>query len=246
VLVVVLLGLTALGAACLQSTTGMGFALVLTPVMLAFLSPVGAIATVTALGLVLNLLVLFAERRRPRIAWAEVGPIVAAVVPGTVCGVLVLRALPKPVLQIAVGLAVVGAALVRLRAARVAVAPGSAPARLGVGFATGALTTSAGVSGPPVALWLSRRGLGSGELRDSLSALFFATGIIAALALLPVLGHAHLHPAVLPAALACVVAGHAIGSRAFARLQGRRFEPLLLAVIFAAGLASVVAGISSL
>jgi uncharacterized protein len=238
--------LTTLTAACLQASVGMGFALVLTPVMFAFLSPVGAITAVTLLGMVLNVLVLFAERRRPSVAWGEVAPILIAVVPGTVCGVIVLRALPKPVLQAAVGTAVIVAALARVLAARVRTPPDRASARLAVGFATGALTTSAGVSGPPLALWLSRRGLAPVELRDSLSAMFLAIGLIAALALLPVIGRAHLHPALLWAALGCVVAGHAVGSRAFARLDARRFEPLLLLVIVAAGVASLVGGLSAL
>jgi uncharacterized protein len=224
----------------------MGFALVLTPVMLAFLSPVGAITAVTLLGLVLNVLVLFAERRRPRVAWGEVAPILIAVVPGTACGVVVLQALPKPILQVTVGAAVIVAALVRVLAARVGILPARGSARLAVGFATGALTTSAGVSGPPLALWLSRRGLAPAELRDSLSAMFLAIGLIAALALLPVLGRAHLHPALLWAALGGVLTGHAVGSRTFARLDARHFEPLLLLVITAAGVASLAGGLSAL
>ncbi|HEY7633804.1 MAG TPA: sulfite exporter TauE/SafE family protein [Thermoleophilaceae bacterium] len=248
---VALVAAFALAGACVQATTGMGFALILTPIMFALLSPVGAIVAVTLLGLELNLLVLFAEGRRPRVAWREVTPILAAVVPGTVCGVLVLRVLPKPLLQVAVGLAVIGAVLVRLRAVRAAAAAAAAPAtagpgRLAVGFATGALTTSAGVSGPPLALWLSRRGLAPADFRDSLTALFLATGIIGLVALLPVLGHAHLQPALLVVPVACVLAGHAVGSRAFARLDARAFEPLLLAVILAAGVASVVFGIGAL
>jgi hypothetical protein len=247
---VALVAAFALAGACVQATTGMGFALILTPVMFALLSPVGAVVAVTVLGLELNLLVLFAERRRPRVAWREVAPILLAVLPGTVCGVLLLRLLPKPVLQAAVGVAVIAAVLVRIRALRVAAAvtPASdgAPTRLAVGFATGALTTSAGVSGPPLALWLSRRGLSPADFRDSITMLFLATGIISALALAPVLGEAHLHPALLLAPVACVLAGHAVGSRAFSRLDARAFEPLLLAVILAAGVASVVFGVGAL
>jgi uncharacterized protein len=167
---VALVGLSALAAASVQATTGLGFALVLTPIMFALLSPEGAIVTVTALGLELNLLVLLAERRRPRVAWGEVAPILAAAVPGVVCGVLLLRALPKPVLQVGVGVAVIAAALLRVRGGRTVIGPGSPSARLALGFATGALTTSTGVSGPPMALWLSRRGLAPGEVRDSLRA----------------------------------------------------------------------------
>jgi uncharacterized membrane protein YfcA len=246
---VVLVALTALAGACLQAATGMGFALVLTPVMFALLSPVGAITAVTLLGLALNILVLFGEGRRPRIAWREVAPILVAVAPGTVCGVLLLRALPKPALQVVVGTVVIVAVGVRVLSAAAATAAGPAGGhsmRLAVGFATGALTTSAGVSGPPLALWLSRCRLGPAQLRDSLSALFLVIGLIALLALAPVLGHAHVHPTLLLLALGAVLAGHAVGSRAFARLNPARFEPLLLLVVGAAGVASLVGGLSAL
>ncbi|HEY2602188.1 MAG TPA: sulfite exporter TauE/SafE family protein [Thermoleophilaceae bacterium] len=247
-MVVAVVASIALAGACVQATTGMGFALILTPVAFAFLSPVNAIITVTALGLELNLLVLLGERRRPKVAWRELAPVVAAVVPGTVCGVLALRALPKPALQIAVGVTVLAAVALRVRAAgRAASAgPGSTHARLALGFATGALTTSAGVSGPPLALWFSRRGLPAAEVRDSLTAMFLVVGLIAGVALLPELGHAHLNAALLAAALCCVVGGHALGSRAFRRLGSRSFEPLLLAMILVAGVASIAVGAGAL
>jgi hypothetical protein len=231
-----------------QATTGLGFALVLTPIMFALLSPTAAIVTVTALGLALNVLVLLGERRRPRVAWREVVPILVAAAPGTVCGVLLLRALSKPVLQLAVGVALVAAAaaLLRGRVRPVPASSGSAGARLAVGFTTGALTTSTGLSGPPMALWLARRSLSPGEVRDSLSALFFAIGLIALVALVPVLHHAHLKGSVLMAGLACVIGGHALGRRAFARLDARRFQPVLLAIILCAGAASIAAGAGGL
>jgi hypothetical protein len=40
-----------------------------------------------------------------------------------------------------------------------------------------------------------------------------------------------------------VVAGHVVGRRVFARLDGARYEPLLLALVTAAGLASIAAGV---
>jgi hypothetical protein len=43
--------------------------------------------------------------------------------------------------------------------------------------------------------------------------------------------------------LVCVVAGHAVGRRAFARLDGARYEPLLLVLVTAAGFASIAAGL---
>jgi uncharacterized protein len=241
-----LIGVSALAAASVQATTGLGFALVLTPVVFALLAPAGAILIVTLLGLELNLLVLLAERRRPRIAWREIIPLLLAAAPGTVCGILLLRALSKPVLQIGVGSAVIIASLLRAKLGRRTAVSGSAGARLALGFTSGALTTSTGVSGPPLALWLARCGLTPGELRDSLSAIFLAIGVVGLLALIPLLHRAHLDPVEVLAGLACVVGGHALGSRAFARLEARRFEPLLLAVIACAGVASIAAGVSGL
>lgn len=240
-----LIALAVLAAACVQATTGLGFALVLSPVVFALLSPAAAILIVTALGLVLNLLVLLGERRRPRVAWREVMPILVAAAPGAVLGVLVLRHLPKPALQLGIGIVLLGGALVG--AVRKASAGStSVTARLAIGLTTGVLTTSTGVSGPPIALWLQRTGLTPAELRDSLSASFLALGVIAALALVPIMGRAHLDLALVAAAIVCVAAGHALGRRAFARLPTRRFEMALRAVIVCAGVTSIVAGAMAL
>lgn len=243
-----LVALAALTAAVVQASTGLGFALVLGPALFALLDPESAIVAVTVLGLALNGLVLFAEHRRPRVAWGEIRPILLAALPGALCGVIVLRALPKSALQVAVGAAVIVAAALRAYARRRAVAPsaGDPRARVALGFASGTLTTSAGINGPPLALWLTRRGLAPAEVRDSLSAAFLGLGVIGGLVLAPVLaaaGH-DVDWAPLAVALACVVAGHALGRRAFAALDAERYEPLVLAIVTAAGLASIAAGLA--
>jgi uncharacterized protein len=228
-----------------QAATGLGFALVLGPALFALLEPESAIVGVTVLGLALNGLVLFAERRRPRVAWGEVRPILLASMPGAACGVLLLRALPKAWLQVAVGVAVIGAAWLRARRDAAVPTPGDPRARLALGFATGTLSTSAGVNGPPMALWFAHRGLGPAEIRDSLSAAFLGLGLIAAVVLAPVLASADepIEWTALAAGLVCVVAGHAVGRRAFARIDAERYEPLLLVLVTAAGAASIVAGV---
>jgi hypothetical protein len=232
-------------AACVQATGGIGFALILTPVLFAVLPSVGAVVVATGLGLLLNVLVLFAERRRPSIAWNEIVPILVASAPGAVVGLLVLRTLPKPVLQVAVGLAVAAFGLVILRG-RLQVPADHGWVRLPIGFTTGILTTATGVSGPPVALWLSSRGLGGPKVRDSLGAFFLGLGIIALLTLIPVLHDAHLGRWTLIAAVAAVIAGHAIGSRLFARMSPGHFDVLMLSITLATGATSVVLGLSSI
>ena len=253
---VALVAAVALIAACVQATTGLGFALIVMPGLFALTQPVAAIVTATALGLLLNLLVLFGERRRPSVPWAEIAPLLLAVAPGSICGLLLLDGLPKPALQIVVGVAVLGFGLLRVSrrgAPPPVLTDGSAPrrpgslwSRLALGFTTGTLSTSTGVSGPPLALWLSGRGLPPQGVRDCLSAIFLGTGLLAALTLVPVLGKAHPSPALLLAAGGCVIAGHALGRRLFARLTARRFELMLLAIIVAAGTVSLVIGVVAL
>jgi uncharacterized protein len=241
----VLVAVGTLVAACVQATGGIGFALIVTPVLFAVLPSVGAVVVATGLALLLNVLVLFAERRRPVVDWKEVAPILVAAAPGTVVGLLVLRALPKPVLQIAVGVAVIGFGLVALRR-RLRVPSGHGWVRVPLGFTTGVLSTSTGVTGPPVALWLTSRGLGARVVRDSLGAMFLGLGIIATLTLIPVLHEAHLGAWTLVAAVVAVIVGHAIGSRLFARMTPRHFDVLMLSITLATGATSVALGLASL
>ena len=63
---VALVAVAALVAAVVQAATGLGFALVLSPAVFALLEPESAVVAITVLGLALNGLVLFAERRRRR------------------------------------------------------------------------------------------------------------------------------------------------------------------------------------
>jgi uncharacterized membrane protein YfcA len=76
--------------------------------------------------------------------------------------------------------------------------------------------------------------------------MFLGLGIIAALTLLPVLHEAHLGVWTLIAAVLAVLAGHAIGSRLFARLTPSHFDGLLLVITLATGATSVALGLSSL
>jgi len=236
-------------AACVQATAGMGFALVLSPVLLVVLAPTTAIALMTALGLVLNLLVLLNRTGSPHVVWEEVRPMLIAAVPGSVCGLLLLRSLPKPALEIGVGVVVVALTLVRLRPrpVRVSAATDRAqPVRLTVGALSGALSTAIGVNGPPLAMWLASRRLGFDAIRDSLAALFLGMGAITALTLIPTLGDVHLGALVAGCCLVGVLAGNALGSRLHPRIGPRRLERLLSVIILASGLSAVVFGLVAL
>jgi uncharacterized membrane protein YfcA len=239
---VVLATLSVLTGAALQSATGLGFAMVASPALLAALGPGQAVTTLLVLGILLALLVLLAERRTPRIRRRELRPVIVAAIPGLVLGALILHALPKHSLQIAAGAIVVASVALHLRTAQVR---GGTAASVGTGALTGVLSTATGISGPFLALWLQRRVESPEELRDSLAAAFLALSILGALVLAVVApGRFSLTPWRLAILAACVAAGRVVGRRVFERLPPRAFRAAGLTIIAAAGIASVVAGVA--
>jgi uncharacterized membrane protein YfcA len=232
----VLAALAALVGAAVQSATGFGFALVLSPALFAVMEPAEAVTVLLALGAALNVLVLF-ERHDAR--WSLLTPIVLPALPGLAVGAVILAALSREPLQVGVGVAVIAAALWQLRdqgaAARV-------PA-LAAGFLSGVLTTSISISGPPIVLWLEAQELRPAEFRATLAAAFLALNI-AGWAVLGVAGDATADLGELALLLGLVVVGYVLGALAFRRLDHERFYRVVLGLVLITGAASVVAGLA--
>jgi uncharacterized protein len=236
--------------ASIQSATGFGFALVLSPALFAVVDPVEAVTSLLVLGLALNVLVLFERGRPEHVDWRALAPMLVAALPGLLAGVTALAFLSKEALQVAVGLAVILAAGWQLsrRGAHDSTEPGrTLPPAAGwaAGFASGALTTSISVSGPPIVLWLEAHGVRPDEFRASLAASFLVLNLIGGVVLLVVEGGALDAGVVLPL-LGLVVAGYALGTVAFARIEGDRFFVLALALVVCTGAASLAAGLGLL
>jgi uncharacterized protein len=240
----------ALVGASLQSATGFGFALVLSPALFAAVDPVEAVTSLLVLGLALNVLVLFERGRPEHVDWRALAPMLVAALPGLAAGVAALTLLSKEALQVAVGVAVILAAgwqLNQRRARESRASRGKLPpaAGLAAGFASGALTTSISVSGPPIVLWLEAHGVRPDEFRASLAASFLVLNLVGGAVLFVAEGSALDADVVLPL-LGLVVAGYALGTLAFRRLEGDRFFALALALVACTGAASLAAGLGLL
>ena len=107
----VLAAAAAFTGASVQSATGFGFALVLSPALFAVLEPFEAVWALLVLGLALNLLVL---RARRGCAGTRCGRRCSRPLPGLAVGAALLAVAPKPVLQVVVGVGVVAAAVADL------------------------------------------------------------------------------------------------------------------------------------
>ena len=238
-----LAAVAAFAGAAVQSATGFGFALVLSPALFAVMEPVEAVTALLVLGLALNLLVLFEGGRPEHVDWRALAPMLLAAVPGLAIGAVALTQLSKEVLQVAVGVAVIAAAGWQLRERAPGHRPLPAAAAWGAGFASGALTTSISVSGPPLVLWLEARGVRPEEFRASLAASFLALNLVGGVVLLAAEGTGAFDAGAVAVLFALVVAGYALGALAFRRLDRERFFTLVLALVAATGVASVLAGL---
>jgi uncharacterized membrane protein YfcA len=241
--VLALAAVAAFAGAAVQSATGFGFALVLSPALFAVMDPVEAVTALLVLGLALNMLVLFEGGRPEHVDWRALAPMLVAAVPGLALGAVALTELSKEVLQVAVGVAVIAAAGWQLRQ-RVVRRPRLAPAAAwAAGFASGALTTSISVSGPPLVLWLEARGVRPEEFRASLAASFLVLNLAGGAILVAAEGSGALDAGTVAVLFALVLAGYAVGAVAFRRIDRERFFNLVLVLVALTGAASVVAGL---
>jgi uncharacterized protein len=238
-----LAAVAAFAGAAVQSATGFGFALVLSPALFAVMDPVEAVTALLVLGLALNMLVLFEGGRPEHVDWRALAPMLVAAVPGLAIGAVALTQLSKEVLQVAVGVAVIAAAGWQLRERARGHRPLPPAAAWGAGFASGALTTSISVSGPPLVLWLEARGVRPEEFRASLAASFLALNLVGGVVLLAAEGTGAFDAGAVAVLLALVVAGYVLGAVAFRRLDRERFFTLVLALVAVTGVASVLAGL---
>jgi uncharacterized membrane protein YfcA len=237
-----LAAVAAFAGAAVQSATGFGFALVLSPALFATTDPVEAVTALLALGLALNLLVLFERGRPEHVDWRALAPMLLAALPGLAAGAVALTQLSKEALQVAVGVGVIAAAAWQLRQGRKR--PALSPAAgWAAGFVSGALTTSISVSGPPIVLWLEARGVRPEEFRASLAASFLVLNLAGGAVLIGAEGTGALDAGVVLPLLALVAVGYVVGAVLFRRLDRDRFFALVLVLVALTGLASVVAGL---
>jgi uncharacterized protein len=234
-------GVAVLAGAALQSATGFGFALVSAPLMFAAVESEQAVGLLILLGLIVNLMTLGTEGRRPQPLVRDALVMLAWGIPGVIVGVLALGALDAASLQIAVTLGVFATLAVRALAQRRRDRGAGEPpwwAAPATGLASGALTTSTNTAGPPVVLYMLARGATPVQTRDTLTATFIGFALLGGAALL--LGDADPPQAAALAALVpAVVLGHLAGRPVFARIADRHYEPVLTAVLVATALAGL-------
>lgn len=163
-----------------QSVTGMGFALIAAPTLVALLGPRDGVAVVVLLGTLTALIPLSRVWREVRVKHTALGlvpalaatPLIAWAVAGLDSRVLAVLAGSSVVLAVA-------ALALGLRSNRFR-GPGAA---VGAGVASAALNVVGGVGGPPVGLYVANAGWEPRVSRPSMQAFFVVQGVVTVLVL---------------------------------------------------------------
>ena len=234
--------LTLLLAGLVQGLTGFGFALVCVPVLTLFISPKAVAPMIVICGMIGNLIIVYHARRHVQLR--HVWPLVLAGLVGTPLGAWLLVVLSPDALRLLIGVLVTTTAAllalgVRLevKRERLAFAP--------VGFASGILSGSIGVGGPPVILFFANQGLPREVFRANIAVFFLSISFAAAASFAvarlftgEVLGYAVWF---LPGLLVGVVTG----SRLTHRLPEGLFRAIALIVVGVGGVLSILNGVGA-
>jgi uncharacterized membrane protein YfcA len=227
-----------LAGGVLQSATGFGFSMLTSPLLFALLGPQQAVTTGSILGFLLSGVLLVGEGRRPAVATRDAGLLVAFSLPGLALGAIAVRTFSMQVLALVMAVGVLGGLVVRLRARGAGTRPVAAWSAPVAGVTSGALSTSTGISGPPLIFHLLARGLEPARMRDTLAAIFACLGALG-LGALAIAGSLEV-PDGMVLLVVAALAGQVAGRGVFARMSPAAYEPVVLGVLVAAAAVALV------
>lgn len=228
--------LAALLAGAVSGLTGFGLALVSTPILLFAYEPRVVVAMTAVIAVFINLSVVRDSWREADrgLALLLLGPAVV----GIFFGAALLGSVDPDYIRLGVGALVVISALLLIRSVRFPAA--NTPYGVAVaGAASGFLSTSTGLAGPPAVLLLVARGLTKNEFRATAAFYFLPMSLIGAVVLL-LLGLMQTRE--IPLALLLVpaaVLGKWLGTRLLARVSEGTFRLFTLGLTAATGVLGV-------
>ncbi|MFM9106057.1 MAG: TSUP family transporter [Chloroflexota bacterium] len=227
-------------AGMVSGLSGFGFGLVSVPLLLLVFDPPRVVLLGVALPLLTGWMTLSDPRRDIR--WPTVFSLLPTAMAGAAAGVLLLHALSRGAIMLGCGVVVVLFALIVLRG-WVPQAMHHRGATVAAGLASGTLLTSTGLSGPPVVLLLTGRGLPSHAFRTTLAAYFMLLNVVSAV-LLTRSGAIDWHDLRIAAILAPAALLGAFAGRSLVRfISPSRFRVFTLFMLLATGSMAIVDGL---
>lgn len=223
----------------LQTTTGFGYAIITAPLLALVLTAKETVMLLMLTALVICTLLLRATRNQG--SFRAIAPLCIASVAGAIPGAYVMTQISNDGLKLSIGILLLFATLALWRQYTFPLRPGRAAEAL-VGFIGGFLTTSTGVTGPPVILYYlnARAETDKVAFRANLTRFFLlinlASVVFSYVAGSLVLDELWLHFLV---AVPALFAGFFLGEKLFHRISAPMLRTAALLLIFASSIAIV-------
>ncbi len=236
----ILIAVAIFGASFVQVIAGFGFALLSMPIMVIAV-PVEQAVVVSALISVLTT-TWQALRLREHAQVPLLKRLVPAAYLGMPLGLVILNVVSDFALQLTLGIMVLVAVV--LLARNVNLAHVGRRMDFGFGFLSGVLNTSLSTNGPPLVFDLQARRLPADQFRATISATF-ALSNVGGLALFIAddkINRTGVNAALI--ALPAWAAGQFLGWPVRKHFHGERFRRMVLALLFAAGVSTIVFAVS--
>lgn len=227
-------------AAVVRGAAGFGFALILAPILVLLLEPKGVVVVALLLGLLSNVIVVATSLRSIR--WRWITPMLTGVVLGIPLGVYTIGVIDTTALKVMIGTVVLASAIPLVLGFSRTFDREPLVAGL-AGFASGFLTSSTSIGGPPLVLFMHNQGWRREVIHPSLAACFLLT-TLGSLVGLMISGLVRGPTVLLTATLApALLIGTTVGMVVFRRINERVFRALSIVIILGAGIVAVLSGL---
>lgn len=230
-----LVGAFVLLGAGTQRLTGMGFALVASPLLVLVLGVHVGVQLTLLLGLVATALVLLQVWRQ--VEWSKAVGLLLSGGLGILPGTWVARSLPAPVLAVVIGTLVLCAVLATVASERARVFTGVG-GLLTAGFLSGFMTVTAAVGGPAIVLYALSTRWEHARFVATAQVSFAGVSLLS----LAASGLPALEPAAWAVAFGALGVGLVLGDLLARRVSADAARVLVIAVAVAGALATVVKG----
>ena len=218
----------------LNGLTGFGTGLTALPLWLQVLEPAVAAQLVSVASIAGHLSALPTLWRDSD--WRELGPMLVGGLVGVPIGLCLLPLIKVELFKMAVGIILICyCAFMLCAAGHLHVRRRSRAAEMAIGFLGGVLGGIAGLSGPPPIVWGALRSWPKAQRRQTLQA--FNTAVLAAMLVASLAGGLVDMRLLVASAIAlpATLAGNWLGERLYRRLDERRFDRLVLGLVFLSG-----------
>ncbi|MDP8240479.1 MAG: sulfite exporter TauE/SafE family protein [Candidatus Hatepunaea meridiana] len=223
-----------------QGLLGFGFGLVAIPILIIILPPVVVVPTVMLITTLLAIVILCEARKSLELK--RILPLMAAGVAGLPLGAYILKNMDVNYLKVFIGLVIIVFSFALLLGYKRKVKNeklGFAP----IGFLSGLLNTSTGLSGPPVILFFSNQGIGKESFRANMVAYFTVLNIVA----VPIyILNDLINPTVIRYSFIFVLPmmiGAILGIKLAHRINENLFRRIALVIVSIGGLVTIISGI---